>query len=74
MDITDERPMLRTVKICRNCRHFAAYVYENVADGIADQLTSDYGECRRFPPVIIEMEESNFPVVEENTWCGEFDF
>ena len=60
-------------KHCKNCRHFCAYIYEYDTDEPYDQLASDYGECRRFPPKLVPAEESGFPVVEETMWCGEFD-
>ena len=74
MDTLDEEPTLKNVKICKNCRHYAAYIYENDVGGHTDQLTSDYGECRRFPPQVVQEEQSNFPIVDDTTWCGEFDF
>jgi len=60
-------------KCCKNCRHFCAYIYEIDNDEPEDILVSDYGECRRFPPKIVHPEERGFPVVEETSWCGEFD-
>lgn len=61
-------------KTCKNCRHFCPYVYEFDEDVDSDQLYSDFGECRRFPPSPASHEEAVFPVVEETMWCGEFDF
>lgn len=61
-------------KRCKHCRHFCPFVYEYDADEPNDQLVSDFGECRRFPPKAVPAEESGFPVVEETSWCGEFDF
>lgn len=58
---------------CKSCRHFCPYVYELDADDDDDQLLSDYGECRRFPPKRVPAEESGFPIVDESMWCGEFD-
>ena len=63
----------RPDKCCKICRHFCPYVYEFDADEPQDQLVSNYGECRRYPPKAISEEESIFPVVEETRWCGEFD-
>ncbi len=64
----------RPPKSCKHCRHFCPYIYEFDTDEPDDQLVSDYGECRRFPPKAVSAEEVGFPIVEENTWCGEFDF
>ena len=64
----------KNAKHCKNCRHYCAYVYEFDHIENSDSLVSDYGECRRFPPKLVAAEESGFPVVEENLWCGEFDF
>ena len=63
----------KDAKKCKNCRHFCPYIYEFDHNDINDQLVSDYGECRRFPPKLVGPEESGFPIVEENLWCGEFD-
>jgi hypothetical protein len=69
---TDPNPKL--IKSCKNCRHFCPYVYEFDTDTPSEQLVSDYGECRRFPPKLVPAEDNGFPVVEETSWCGEFDF
>lgn len=63
----------RKEKKCKNCRHFCPYIYEYDHDAPYDQLSSDYGECRRFPPKVMPPEDSGFPVVEDDMWCGEFD-
>lgn len=64
-------------KCCKNCRYFCPYVYEFDIDqslpDAEDQLVSDYGECRRYPPKTVGPQETAFPVVNENAWCGEFD-
>lgn len=60
-------------KNCKSCRFFCPYVYEYEEDEPRDWIPSDYGECRRFPPKIVPDEESGFPVVNETSWCGEFD-
>jgi len=60
-------------KACKFCRHYCPYVYEYDVDGSQDQLLSDCGECRRFPPKLVPAEEIGFPIVEESMWCGEFD-
>ncbi len=75
MDIIFEenQPDPKGVKKCKNCRHFCAYVYEYDDNG-TDHMISDFGECRRFPPKIVPAEDSGFPVVEDTSWCGEFDF
>lgn len=61
-------------KRCKSCRYFCPYVYDFGEDEPNGGMVSDYGECRRFPPKLVADEESGFPVVEENAWCGEFDF
>ena len=61
-------------KRCKNCKHFAAYLYEFDVNESENRLVSDYGECRRFPPKMFTEEESGFVIIEENQWCGEFDF
>ena len=57
---------------CRECRfwHF---------DDLEPKQALTYGECRRFPPVRVQsyealspLEESSWPLVEEEEWCGEF--
>lgn len=70
-DIPDEKKM---EKRCKNCKYFCPYVYEFDNDDSSDLMLSDFGECRRFPPKLVPSEDSGFPVVEENAWCGEFDF
>lgn len=34
----------------------------------------DYGQCRRFPPTnpSISKYGYNFPIVDKDSWCGEF--
>lgn len=64
---------VKTGKCCKNCRHFAPYVYSLEMDVNEDTMDSDYGECRRFPPKLVSAEESGFPIVQELQWCGEFD-
>ena len=60
-------------KRCENCRYYVSYVYE-FNDSDSDHWISDYGECRRFPPVDGLNEEAPvFPVVQKECWCGEFD-
>ena len=61
-------------KCCKNCRNFCPYIYEFDTNEPDNRLVSDYGECRRFPPKPVPSEESGFPVVHEDCWCGEFDF
>lgn len=64
----------RLLKICRNCRFFRPLEYD---DG------NLVGECRRYPPQVDgmggrdrETEDyylcSHFPVLVEDSWCGEF--
>ena len=55
---------------CKNCRFYAPDFYE-IDD---DSIESDFGECHRFPPKNVSAEERGFPLVENTTWCGEFDF
>ena len=61
-------------KRCKNCKHYCAYTYEFDNNELDDNMVSDYGECRRFPPKVAPPEESGYPIVEEYMWCGEFDF
>lgn len=56
-------------KCCQKCIYFRPYVYEFDDN----QMVSDYGECRRFPPKLVMSDERGFPVVEVESWCGEFD-
>lgn len=72
-DFSDNFKPKSVEKACKNCRHYCAYVYEFDASAPEDMLVSDYGECRRFPPKSVPPEETGFPVVEESSWCGEFD-
>ncbi len=60
-------------KSCKNCRFFCPYLYDLDVDHDNDQLESDFGECRRYPPKVAPPEESGFPIVEDTCWCGEFD-
>lgn len=69
MDLLEEFDL----KSCINCRHYRPYFYDLNVDNDADQLEADYGECRRFPPKLVAPEESGFPIVENSSWCGEFD-
>lgn len=54
---------------CKYCAFFVPYTYDL---GEGDEVETDYGECRRFPPKPVPAEECGFPVVEDSTWCGEF--
>lgn len=59
---------------CANCRFFQPYIYE--MDG--NQTETNYGECRRFPPKgAVRTSDmaplAEFPVVNDDLWCGEFD-
>ena len=58
--LNQEHDEKKTVKRCKNCRHFCAYLYDFDVDEHNNSLVSD--------------EESGFPIIEENMWCGEFDF
>lgn len=39
---------------------------------------SEWGECRRYPPQVLDYDEeevlvmSTHPVLQEKSWCGEF--
>jgi hypothetical protein len=72
MEIENDEKFL--TKSCKKCRHFCPFIYE-LSDGDPNSvMESDYGECRRFPPKIVDQDESCFPVIHEEAWCGEFDF
>ncbi len=73
METLNENQDPMKTKVCKKCRHFCPFLYDLDMDGDSDQLVSDFGECRRFPPKPVPTEQSGFPVVEENCWCGEFD-
>jgi hypothetical protein len=60
-------------KSCYNCRYYMPEYYNLDLDNDADQFEADYGECRRFPPKLVAPEETGFPIVENTSWCGEFD-
>lgn len=67
----DEQPTITRMnnRVCKNCKHFCPFIYDFDDGGIP----TDYGECRRFPPKRVPAEESGYPVVEQDMWCGEFD-
>ncbi len=52
--------------VCKDCRYWSArckdaeYRYPGVK----------YGECRRYPPKVIEL-LTMFPETATNSWCGE---
>lgn len=52
---------------CENCKFYLTDDFE--VDGITYER--DFGLCRRFPPKRID-EESGFPMVEQDDWCGEY--
>lgn len=60
---------------CRNCRFWRCLTEEILEDS--------EGECRRYPPILIEdkssiaykkydSHSSEFPMTSEYEWCGEF--
>ncbi len=51
--------------VCRNCEYYRPKIY-------TDSSEADYGECRRFPPTRIAQNESAFPIVIDDCWCGEY--
>lgn len=59
----------RLVEACGNCRFYVPLTYD-FDDG---DVSTNYGECRRFPPKIVPAEEQRFPLVDDELWCGEFD-
>lgn len=58
---------------CKSCRFFIPIVYESNDMGSEDFGITDCGQCRRFPPKAKEEMEAIFPIVHEDSWCGEFD-
>ncbi len=60
---------------CVNCRFYVPYTY----DFGEEEVSTNFGECRRFPPKSAIISDdvtppaSEFPVVEAQLWCGEFD-
>jgi len=58
---------------CKNCRFYLPIVYEVDLVGSEDWGITDCGQCRRYPPLAKEEVEAIFPVVHEDSWCGEFD-
>ncbi len=55
--------------VCALCTHYNPF--KNQMDDT--YVDSGYGQCRRFPPTDYLDQESKFPVVAEDCWCGEFD-
>jgi len=60
----------KITKCCRNCRHFFASFYE--CDD--EDMESDVGECRRYPPEVDIDTGYAYPIVTRTLYCGEFDF
>lgn len=54
---------------CSNCVFYDTEDYET--DGVTYERT--YGVCRRFPPKRIDASVSGFPMVEDDSWCGEHE-
>lgn len=52
---------------CKSCLFYDTQELEY--EGVSYERT--YGYCRRFPPRRIDGTTSGFPVVEEDSWCGE---
>lgn len=73
MDINESQQGENNKKKCKICKHFCPYMYEYYDNGYKDNLPSEYGECRRFPPKPLLSDDAIFPVVGEFMWCGEFD-
>ncbi len=67
----------RLEEACRNCRFFHPYTYDFGEDSV--EVETNYGECRRFPPKSAVSSDdctpptSDFPIVDCDLWCGEFD-
>ena len=64
--------MARNTECCKDC----AYYSISVKGGM---FKAEQGDCRRFPPTIVQTEDSRsyelrsiFPVVLPDEWCGEF--
>lgn len=58
------------IEQCSNCKFYECNEtndYEIL--GVNYQKT--YGICRRYPPKRIDSNNSGFPLVEEEWWCGE---
>jgi len=55
------------IDLCCNCRFYELEDYE--FDDVSYEKT--YGVCRRYPPKRIDGTFSGFPVVEDDSWCGE---
>lgn len=51
---------------CHNCKFYKRHVYSIIKD------VADYGHCRRYPPRRLSEEESAFPMVTDDTHCGEW--
>ena len=56
------------LETCRHCKFYSNDDHE--VDGVTYTLT--YGACRRFPPRRIDDNNSGYPIVEDDSWCGEF--
>lgn len=56
------------MKNCSNCVNWCAH-YIQIDD---TSITSDVGECRRYPPVYGVKDIERFPMTSEDDWCGEF--
>lgn len=51
--------MSKTKEECENCRYLL-------------ELDTEVGLCRRYPPIAVPDDESEFPEVWLGGWCGEF--
>jgi len=64
--------MAANTACCKDCTYYSV----SVKGGM---FKSEKGDCRRYPPTIVQTEDSTayelksiFPVVLPDEWCGEF--
>jgi hypothetical protein len=57
-------------KFCKNCRY---WVHLGNGEDIIDDCSGlDVGMCKRLPPHPMPTSEAVFPIVAEDSWCGEY--
>ena len=56
-------------QVCENCRFWEEWVNQNYQKRYPKKM----GDCKKRAPVCIDNEDSIFPSIEFDQWCGDFE-
>lgn len=64
------------MKACERCKYFRKITtvrHYHGTNGKSMPVTEQRaGECRKYPPVVVNIFDRAFPIVSLYDWCGEF--